>query len=67
MKKPLGIFVLRGVFDKEMPADLSGALQDNRQAAHAIFGGISVFGKRQIELQGDEVCAKMKTDQLLSK
>jgi hypothetical protein len=63
MKTPLRIFVLRGVFDKEMLMDLSSALQDNRPAAHTILRAI--FGKIQIELQGDEVWPQMKTDQLL--
>ncbi|NKI68452.1 hypothetical protein GN109_03380 [Collimonas pratensis] len=50
---------------KEMLMDLSSTLQDNRPAAHTILRGI--FGKMQIEVQGNEVWAKMKTDQLLSK
>ena len=49
---------------KEMLMDLSSALQDNRPAAHTILRG--VFVKMQIELQGDEVWAKMKTDRLLN-
>ncbi|WP_211444363.1 hypothetical protein [Collimonas humicola] len=49
----------------EMLMDLSSALQDNGLAAHVILR--SIFGKMQIELRGDEICAKMKTDQLLSK
>jgi hypothetical protein len=49
---------------KEMLMDLSSALQDNRPAAHTILRGI--FGKMQIELQGDEIWAEMKTDHLLN-
>ncbi|AMP13853.1 hypothetical protein CPter291_1582 [Collimonas pratensis] len=47
------MFVLRGVFHKEMLMDLSGALQDNKLTAFPILCG--TFGKIQIELQGDEV------------
>jgi hypothetical protein len=37
----------------EMLMGLSSALQDNRPAAHTIPRGI--FGKMEIELQGDEI------------
>jgi hypothetical protein len=51
MKTPLRVFVLRGVFHKEMLMDLSSALQDSSLAAHIILHGIC--GGMQIELQGD--------------
>ena len=50
-------------FDKEMLMDLSSALHDNRPADHTIL--CAIFRKMPIELQGDEVWTKMKTDQLL--
>ncbi|MQR01657.1 recombinase family protein [Glaciimonas soli] len=48
---------------KSILANLSSALQDNKPAAHTILRNI--FGKMQIELQGNEVWAQTKTDQLL--